>query len=171
MGKPFHRELEKIDQTLDWAFSQAVEEFRNCLLFEKKVPLFIVGSGGSFSACHYAAALYQQHGVIAKAVTPLELIYSMPAVKNANILFISASGKNTDILFAYERAVQAEPNKILLLTMKSGSPLAAKAKQNSITAIFEFANPAGKDGFLAGGWNEAWEATCKLSFIVLLYLD
>ena len=61
--------------------------------------LYIVGSGGSLSVCHYIAALYQSHGMMAKAVTPLELYYSRQALRNSNVLFISATGKNTDSLF------------------------------------------------------------------------
>src|SRR5690348_16878259 len=105
MGKPFEKELHKIGETFQWAINQDVSELRSELLCNKLLPLFIVGSGGSLSACHYAAILLQEYGIIAKAVTPLELFYSQNALRNSNVFFISASGKNTDILFGYKTAI------------------------------------------------------------------
>lgn len=149
MGKPFEKELCKIEDTFQWAIKQDISELRSELLYSKLIPLFIVGSGGSLSACQYAAILFQQYGVMAKAVTPLELFYSKNALRNSNILFISASGKNTDILFAYKTAINLEPNKIYSLCMKRNSPLAKLATEISISKHYEFDIPSGKDGFLA----------------------
>lgn len=149
MGKPFEKELHKIEDTLQWAIQQDVSELRSELLHNRLIPLFIVGSGGSLSACQYAAILFQECGVMAKAVTPLELFYSKNALRNSNILFISASGKNTDILFAYKTAISLEPSKIYSLCMKKASPLSKLAAEISISRHYEFDIPSGKDGFLA----------------------
>jgi len=149
MGKPFAKELEKINDTLTWALAQDTSIFRKHLLQNKSKPLFVVGSGGSLSACYYAALLYQQCGMMAKAITPLELYYSQNTLRESNVLFITASGKNTDILFGYKIAVSFEPNKIFSLCMKSGSPLSELAAKTSLSEHFEYDNPAGKDGFLA----------------------
>ncbi|GEP94540.1 HAD hydrolase family protein [Chitinophaga cymbidii] len=149
MGKPFEKELYKIEDTFQWAINQDISELKSELLYNKLIPLFIVGSGGSLSACQYAAILFQQYGVMAKAVTPLELFYSKNALRNSNILFISASGKNTDILFAYKTAINLEPNRIYSLCMRRNSPLAKLATEISISRHYEFDIPSGKDGFLA----------------------
>ncbi|NCU05995.1 MAG: SIS domain-containing protein, partial [Chitinophagaceae bacterium] len=149
MGKPFEKELAKIDETFRWSIIQDVGELRSELLYDKLTPLFIVGSGGSLSACYFAALLFQRHGVMAKAITPLELFYSQSALRNSNVLFISASGKNTDILFGYKTAVNFEPNKIYSICMKRNSPLANLATTVSISKHYEFDIPTGKDGFLA----------------------
>jgi hypothetical protein len=149
MGKPFAKELEKISDTLTWAFAQDTSTFRKHLLQNKSKPLFVVGSGGSLSACYYAALLYQQFGMMAKAITPLDLYYSQNTLRGSNVLFITASGKNTDILFGYKTAVSFEPNKIFSLCMKVGSPLAGLAAKTSLSEHFEYDIPAGKDGFLA----------------------
>ena len=149
MGKPFAKELEKINDTLFWAFAQDTSTFRKHLLQNKSKPLFVVGSGGSLSASHYAALLYQEWGMMAKAITPLELYYSQNTLRESNILFITASGKNTDILFAYKIAVSFEPNRIFSICMKLGSPLSELAAKTSLSEHFEYDNPAGKDGFLA----------------------
>lgn len=149
MGKPFEKELKKLDSTYTWAINQDINDLKTELLFNKLYPLYIVGSGGSLSACYYVAYLYQQYGLMAKAVTPLELFYSQNSIPNSNILFVSASGRNTDILFSYKTALSLEPHKILSICMRTGSPLSKIAAENSIGRHFEYEITAGKDGFLA----------------------
>jgi hypothetical protein len=148
MGKPFAKELENLQETYVWAMNQQIEDLKPVLLVDG-LPIFVVGSGGSLSACHYAVALIQQYGLMAKAVTPLELQYSLRSLRRSNILFISASGRNTDILFAYKSAVLQEPNKIVSLVMKSKNPLSELATRYSLSQQFNFDMPSGKDGFLA----------------------
>lgn len=149
MGKPFKQELERLVETYVWAMDQDVSELHNSIIFNKEKPLFIVGSGGSLSVCYYMVALYQKTGTIAKAITPLEVYYSKEALRGANILFISASGRNTDILFAYKTALLQDPANIFCICMKKNSPLANLCSKSTISKIFEFNNPVGKDGFLA----------------------
>ena len=76
-------------------------------------PVYIVGSGGSFSACAYAADLLTAEGIFAKAITPLELFYAKATIRKSNLIFISASGRNTDILFAFKKAIESEPVSII----------------------------------------------------------
>lgn len=149
MGKPFTKELEKISETLEWALTQDVVLLKEGFISINKDPLFVVGSGGSLSACHYAALLYQQEGMMSKPITPLELYYSRNALRNSNVLFISASGRNNDILFGYKTAVEYEPNSLLSLCMKKQTPLAKLSTENSIGKHYDFNLPTGKDGFLA----------------------
>jgi hydroxymethylpyrimidine pyrophosphatase-like HAD family hydrolase len=149
MGKPFDKELEKINSTLSWGLEQDVNNLRAEILLKKDKPLYIVGSGGSLSACHYAAVLYQQLGLMAKAITPLDLYYSRNALRTANVLFISSSGKNNDILFGYKLALNYEPAWLLSMCMKKHTPLAKLSNDNGSSRHVEFDLPAGKDGFLA----------------------
>lgn len=150
MGKPFAKELEKINETRNWGFTQDSGEIRKELLsMEHSEPLYVVGSGGSLSACYFAAMLYQQHGHMAKAVPPLELFYSRATLRTSKVLFISASGRNNDILFGYKSAISFEPRSLFSLTMKIDSPLGRLSRENNLGKHFEFNLPAGKDGFLA----------------------
>lgn len=110
MGKPFNRELAQIQSTLDWALKLPIEDLKNSFESTLDRPLFIVGSGGSLSACHFAAMLHQLNGAMAKAITPLDIHYSRYSLRNAAILFISSSGRNTDILFAVKAALLKEPH-------------------------------------------------------------
>lgn len=148
MGKPFAKELERLNETLKWSIEQSTADLRLALLHQKK-PLLIVGSGGSLSACHYAVLLYQQYGMMAKTITPLELHYAQNTLRESHVLFISASGRNNDILFAYKTAIACEPNRLFSLCMKDESPLGELAASVSTSKHFAYPLPTGSDGFLA----------------------
>jgi len=149
MGKPFKKELELVNDTIFWTNQQNVDVISKFLLNNPITPLYIVGSGGSLSACYHTANLYQKNGGIAKAITPLELYYSKKALRNSKVLFISASGKNTDILFAFDVAIKEEPISILTISLKKNTPLTKRTERYSISKGIEYEIPSKKDGFLA----------------------
>lgn len=148
MGKPFVRELELLPQTIKWANGLDVAKLRE-IISKYHHPVYIVGSGGSFSACVYAADLLVSRGIFARAVTPLELFYSRNTIGKSNLIFISASGRNTDILFAYKKAIESEPVSVVNICMRKGTKLADLSSKYSACTSFEFEPPSGKDGFLA----------------------
>lgn len=148
MGKPFSQELELLRNTFSWALDQDVEILRN-LKKDINSPVLVVGSGGSLSACYVATYLLQQLGIIAKAITPLELYSSKGIIHRSRILFISASGKNNDILFSFKTAIDENPISIVTVCMRGRTPLATLAQKYSIANSLEYEIPAGKDGFLA----------------------
>lgn len=149
MGKPFKIELQTIPDTIQWAESIDISQIEEAILNGGGFPWYIVGSGGSLSACFLIEALFSEQGTFAKAVTPLEFHQVTKTIKNSNVLFISASGKNRDILLAFQSAVQEEPNQIHTVSMYAGSPLAEMCKKFSICKATEYDIPSGKDGFLA----------------------
>jgi len=116
MGKPFEKELGLLPETIEWAnkldvqkLSEQISRFHH--------PVYVIGSGGSYSACVYAADLLTSKGTFAKAVTPLELFYANGTLRKSNLIFISASGNNTDILFAFRKAIESEPVSITSVCM------------------------------------------------------
>jgi fructoselysine-6-P-deglycase FrlB-like protein/flavodoxin len=149
MGKPFKKEIERLSDTIMWANDQPIEKLSGFILDQSRNPLFVIGSGGSLSACYFAAGLYQKNGIMAKAITPLELYYSKEAIKNSKVLFISSGGKNADILFGFNIAIQQEPQSIMTLCMRPNSPLSKLANKYSISNALDFDIPSRKDGFLA----------------------
>lgn len=150
MGKPFGQELQKINETYNWALQVPIKNIDDIYSVLAERPLFIVGSGGSSSACSLFALHHQNHGVIASDITPLELQYSKKAInKGTNVVFISASGKNSDILFAFDTTVALEPNTILSICLQKNSLLSKRSSNFSISGVLEFEIPSGKDGFLA----------------------
>lgn len=149
MGKPFKTEIEKLSITSQWAAGLKIERLTEFLLDNSDLPLYVVGSGGSLSACYLASLLYQKSGNISKPTTPLELLYSKMALRKSKILFISSSGKNQDILFAFKVAISQEPDKILTFCMRPLSALSRLVKQYSISESIDCDIPSKKDGFLA----------------------
>ena len=149
MGKPFKKEIEESFATIKWAMEQDIDSVFSRLFRDISKPLFIVGSGGSLSACHFIASIYQNLGIIAKAITPLDLYYSRFALKEAKVLFISSSGRNNDILFAFKIAVQNHASEITTLCMRKDAPLTKLANSFSVSKGIEFDVPTKKDGFLA----------------------
>lgn len=149
MGKPFKKEIEESHSTISWALNQDVKELHERLFDDIKKPLLIVGSGGSLSACHFVASIYQNLGCNAKAITPLELYYARYSLKNSKVLFISSSGRNNDILFAFNVAVQNHADSITTVCMRLDAPLTKLTKLYSVSKGFEFDIPTKKDGFLA----------------------
>lgn len=150
MGKPFSQELEILQNTYEWAINVPLDKEKKLFDQLNGKSTYIVGSGGSQSACVLFGLLQQNKGTIANAITPLELQYCKNAISsNSSVVFISASGKNTDILFAYDVALAQEPDGILNICLKKDSALAKRSAKHSISHTIELNNPAGKDGFLA----------------------
>ena len=81
-----------LSDTIRWAEQQDVTRLAWFLFVEnKQIPLVCIGSGGSLSACYYAVQLYQQrNGVLAQAMTPLQLMYSgREVLRSSKLLFLT----------------------------------------------------------------------------------
>jgi hydroxymethylpyrimidine pyrophosphatase-like HAD family hydrolase len=148
MGKPFSQELAKLNDTFKWALNVPIE---NDALDEiLKSPIFVLGSGGSSSACIFFSLLQFDRGYLATTFTPLDFQYAKNAVnQDSVVILISASGKNSDILFAFDTALRQEPKNIISFCLRKDTPLHQRSLKYSISNTFEFENSAGKDGFLA----------------------
>ena len=152
MGKPFKGELKKLSETIRWAGQQDVTRIARFLFAEnKQIPLVCIGSGGSLSACHYAVQLYQQrNGVLAQALTPLQLMYSgKEIIRSSKLLFLSASGKNKDILNAIKYGVKYNETGMMSLTLRKNNPTEELLGQYPKVLRWCENIPSGKDGFLA----------------------
>lgn len=152
MGKPFKEELKKISDTIRWAEQQDVTRLAHFLFAENKQrPLVCIGSGGSLSACHYAVQLYlQRNGVLAQAMTPLQLMYSgKEIIRNSKLLFLSASGKNKDILNAIKYGVKYNETSMMSLTLRKNNP--TEELLGNYPKVLRWCEdiPSEKDGFLA----------------------
>lgn len=161
MGKPFKKELESLEETLKWANDQTTSTFETFFDIHNNLPLLCVGSGGSFSACHYATLLYENKYNIAKAFTPLDFFYSSNIIKKSKVLFISASGKNTDIKFALKKALEFKAQTLANISMRLNNPIEEILIKESNSYSSNYDLPVGKDGFLA--------TNSLVAFFVLLY--
>ena len=152
MGKPFKGELKKLSETILWAEQQDVTRLARFLFNEnKQIPLVCIGSGGSFSACHYAAQLYQQfNGVLALAMTPLQLMFAgHNIIRSSKLLFLSASGKNKDILNAIKYGVKYNETGMMSLTLRKNNPTERLLERYPKVERWCENIPSEKDGFLA----------------------
>lgn len=152
MGKPFKEELEKLPNTIKWAGEQDVTCLSKFLFAEdRQTPLVCIGSGGSLSACHYAAQLYQRrNGVLAEAMTPLQLMYAgREIIRSSKLLFLSASGKNKDILNAIKYGVKYNETGMMSLTLRKNNPTEELLEQYPKVQRWCEDIPSEKDGFLA----------------------
>src|SRR5258705_2027388 len=149
MGRPYKKELLLLGGTFKWANEIDIKFSKEQLEELQSLPTFVVGSGGSFSACHMLSLLQQSKGGFSKPITPLELHYSKGSIRNSNVVFLSASGRNSDILFAYNTAIKQGARNVLGVCMRKNTKLSMQAQEHSISRILEFNAPAGKDGFLA----------------------
>jgi len=151
LGKPFDKEIENIQTSLTWAFSEPINHSLNEMISNfESFPLLVVGSGGSLSSAHYVARLHEQTtGYMARAITPLELIFSQVTPASHAVLFLTASGNNKDILSAFDNAIYREFTNIGIICANTDSKIAKKGKIYPYVHIYEYSNPVGKDGFLA----------------------
>jgi hydroxymethylpyrimidine pyrophosphatase-like HAD family hydrolase len=113
------------------------------------MPLYVIGSGGSFSAATFASILHQQTGVISKCLTPFEFLAFGNMDKNCSILIITAGGNNKDILSAFDKAVSLKPKNLGILCTSTNNKLIQKASKIPKVLIQATKLPIGKDGFLA----------------------
>jgi fructoselysine-6-P-deglycase FrlB-like protein len=150
MGRPYAAELEKLPETYAWSLQASVTAFADHIQGSAKLPLLTIGSGGSFTAASFSTYLHQVcTGQIAKALTPLEVVYTPLDLRDMHLLLLTAGGNNPDILGAFTRLVEREPHLLSVVCTRSQSPLARLAASFKNACAFEFDIPTGKDGYLA----------------------
>lgn len=150
MGRPFATELEGLQATYHWALREPVTELARALDTFRDIPLLAVGSGGSFTAAHFAADIHQQFtGKLSEALTPLQLVGSPARLRDMAVLLPTAAGKNPDVLGAFKYLVSVEPKRLAIWCAAKNSPLSRLASKYDFVDRLEVAIPHGKDGFLA----------------------
>ena len=161
MGKSFASELAALPDTLAWAQAQDVKLLERFVADVAVRPLVAIGSGGSSTACHLTALLHRtRHRRPAQFMTPLDVL-SLPAgLHRAGVFLASASGKNKDVLAAFDAAIAEEAPAIAAVTLRADNPLSVAAADYSRARVFAAEAPAGKDGYLA---TNSLIATCVIT--------
>lgn len=149
MGKPFAKELNQLGDTIEWAKKCDVLKVKQYLTERAWLNMVCVGSGGSFSACRYAAMLYEECCAMAQPLTPLDYHFKSRGITdNAKILLLSASGRNNDVKYAYKRAINASAENTAYICLRKNSPLLELKKDFGGMISFDEDLPNKKDGFL-----------------------
>ena len=149
MGKPYSKELDKLSEIYEWANKTPIDNLVEFVKRSEKTPLYVIGSGGSFSATTFASLLHQHIGMIAKCLTPLEFLEYENIDSDCSILIVTASGNNRDILSTFDKAVKIKPKNIGIVCASITNKLTKKAVNIPNVLIHGVKIPIGKDGFLA----------------------
>ena len=126
-----------------------IDNLKNKVNESTQFPLISTGSGGSLTSALFATLLHQQTSRMAIYSTPLELLSLGNLIPNSSILFITAGGRNYDILNSFKFAAEEEPQSLNALCATKNSVLKKLAGNYEYANVFEFELPCGKDGFLA----------------------
>lgn len=149
MGKPFNKELSNLRESVSYINQAPIENLKQFIMSNASYNMICIGSGGSLSACYYVAMLYKKNFGLAVAYTPL--IFQdcdNEIIKNCKLLFISSSGRNNDIRYAFKRGLK-NASIIANICMKYSNPLADMCKEHCVNTSYNYNLPCGKDGFLA----------------------
>ena len=153
MGRSFHKEIEGLNTTYQYAYDYnetEIKKLSNFLLSLYNKPIFIIGSGGSYSvakAFEYLHSCSKLPG-IAMAVTPLELSTLTSSIHDAGAILISANGNNNDTVNAYKFINRCCPISFLTICLNENSKI-RKMNANDSTLFIGNRLPSGKDGYLA----------------------
>ena len=150
MGKRYVAEINAIADTIAWASSLPIGDIQEFVNKAHGKPLVAVGSGGSVAAAHFAALLHRRVArTMSRHATPLEIILDESAMHIQKVLFLSASGKNKDVLAAAMAAISDEVPGLGVICTRRGSPLASAVRAYSHGYVIDAPIPSGKDGYLA----------------------
>ena len=149
MGKPYSKELEQISDIYNWSKETPTENIVEFVKRAEKTPLYVIGSGGSFSATTFISLIHQHIGTIARCITPLEFLEYENIDSRCSVLIVTASGNNKDIIAAFNRAVKIKSKNIGIVCASINNKLTKKASTIKDVSIHAVKLPTGKDGFLA----------------------
>lgn len=148
VGKAYSSELLAIPKTLHWAQSQEIRRLKVSVQHCHDRSVLAVGSGGSSTAAAFVASLHERKfGRLSRAVTPLE-VCTGPQFENVAAIFLSAEGRNKDILAAAEATVGVDSGSICL-TLTPENPLLEYCESFGAATPIGFEMPWEKDGYLA----------------------
>lgn len=149
MTEKYQSELDKFDQTIQEVSDTDIDHFCRYLRSIARRDIVTVGSGGSFTAAQYLASVHESTTEnLGVARTPLELLTSDPNPERC-IALISASGRNKDILRAFEHAQTADVEHLLVITNNPDSPLAESANELGNALVWDLNLTVRRDGYLA----------------------
>jgi hydroxymethylpyrimidine pyrophosphatase-like HAD family hydrolase len=162
LGRPYSTELSELEATYAWAFHQDIANLTQVLGKSLDLPVIAVGSGGALSSAHFMVGLHEcLSGQLGNAMTPLEFSHRIKSRSDMAVMFLSASGRNPDVVNAFRAAAKSEPASLVALCMQPESKVADLSRRYQYTKLLEFAPPTEKDGFLA---TNSLLATCVLLY-------
>lgn len=171
MGRDYGTEVNALPDTYREAVSRKyvapdIEAFRATISH----PLVASGVGGSIAAAELAAALQRDLTRLpARVATTLQLAEE-GVMQSEACMIVTASGRNKDVLGAFDAAVSTGASELLVVTANPDSPIAVRANDLSYPHVFNVECSTRKDGFLATNTLLAscvhlvrlWAAACRI---------
>lgn len=149
MGRAYAGELEALSETYEWAVRTPIRDISEFVKRSAGIPLYVLGSGGSLSAATLAAMLHQHTGTMSKSLTPLEFLEIGGIDGPYAVLIVTARGNNGDVLAAFDRAVDLEPDLLGVICASTNNKITSRAAEHPKVVVHAAGTPTGKDGFLA----------------------
>lgn len=139
--------LQDAHEVLAFADGLDISKFNKWIKKNNNLPLICIGNGGKHTS--YPALLYEMMSSVARTVTPLEFASISPAaIQNSKILLLSSGGKNQDIIYAAQRALNyAFSENIACLTFNDEDSNKVVKLLNGKN-VFVYKNPY-TDGFIS----------------------
>jgi HAD superfamily hydrolase (TIGR01484 family) len=145
----YQSELQQLGATYKSASQADVTALMKAVAGASQASVIGIGSGGSFTVASLLCNLHETFtGRVSRPSTPLEIIWNPTLASTSPAFFISAEGKNPDIVEALHRARLHSARAIHVLTNRSSSPLCEEVSKFTDVGqhVFELTE---KDGFLA----------------------
>ena len=145
----YARELENLEATYQLALSTSTVALKSAITAVSQSSLIGVGSGGSFTVASLLCNLHETFtGRVSRPATPLEIICNPTLASTSPAFFVSAEGKNPDIIEALIRARQRSARPIHVITNRAQTPLTEVVDRLRDVTLHHFPLQE-KDGYLA----------------------
>jgi fructoselysine-6-P-deglycase FrlB-like protein/hydroxymethylpyrimidine pyrophosphatase-like HAD family hydrolase len=149
MNSYYDQELDRLGETYQKARSADISKLKVGIINASEASIIGVGSGGSYTVASLMCTLHETYtGRVSRASTPLEIISNPTLASASPIFFVSAEGKNPDILEALRRARRHSARDLHVLTNRKESPLQEILTSLNDVNVHTFTLDH-KDGYLA----------------------
>src|ERR1700687_4031973 len=124
MTSYYDQELNRLGETYELARIANIERLKVGIVNASEASIIGVGSGASFTVASLLCTLHEAYtGRVSRPSTPLEIISNPTLASASPIFFVSAEGKNPDIVEALRRARRHSARDLHILTNRGDSPL------------------------------------------------
>ena len=149
MLSAYELELQRLGETYELARTADIEQLKVGIVNASEASIIGVGSGGSYTVASLLCTLHETYtGRVSRPSTPLEIISNPTLASASPMFFVSAEGKNPDIIEALRRARRHSARDLHVITNRSESGLQETLR--TLTEVnahtFELKQ---KDGYLA----------------------
>ena len=139
MKSYYDQELDRLGETYKLARLANIEQLKIAIIKASEASIIAVGSGGSYTVASLLCALHEKYtGRVSRPSTPLEIIANPTLAAASPMFFVSAEGKNPDIVEALLRARRHSARDLHVLTNREESPLQTASAALADVTIHNF---------------------------------